>query len=46
MYSSMKENLLHVRQIVHKFGSQWRGGIRDILPVVNRNTEKEKNKSK
>lgn len=23
--------------MVHKFGSQWWGGIRDILPVIQRN---------
>lgn len=35
----MKDNLLHVGQMVHKFGSHWRGGIRDILPVAQRNTK-------
>lgn len=47
IYISMKKNLLQVRQMVHKFGSQWWGGIRDILPVIQRNPKKKKeNKSK
>lgn len=28
--------------MVHKFGSQWWGGIRDILPGMQRNTKKRK----
>lgn len=41
----MKENLLHVRQMVHEVGSHWRGGIRDILPVHQRDTKKRKKRN-
>jgi len=27
--------------MVYKFGSHWRGGIRDILPVVQRNNNSD-----
>lgn len=30
-----------VRQMVHKIGSQWWSGIRDILPVVQRNNNSD-----
>lgn len=32
--------------MVHKFRSHWRGGIRDILPAVQRDTKKERENNK